>query len=86
MKIEFKRSGKTLAWDRASGSILDVAESQGLWTEPACRTGACGNCKMKLLSGRVRMDNEGGLSEEDKAEDMILACVAAPETDVALDA
>jgi ferredoxin len=38
--------------------------------------GECGTCKVKLLSGEVDMQNEEGLVEDDKAQNMILPCVS----------
>jgi ferredoxin len=48
--------------------------------------GVCGTCQVKLLSGRVVMETEDGLTDEDKANNRILPCVATPETDLVIDA
>jgi len=85
-KIHFKKSGKSLAWDGKFGNILDLAEDNGIQLESACRVGACGTCKVKLLSGEVLMETEDGLAEEDRKENMILPCVAVPKTDLVIDA
>ena len=85
-KIEFKKSGKTIEWDSSFGNILDFAEARGIQIESGCRIGICGACKVKLLSGRVVMETEDGLNDEDKANNMILPCVATPETDLVIDA
>jgi ferredoxin len=86
MKIQFQKSGKTLDWDSSFGNILDLAESNGIQLENACRVGVCGTCKVKLLSGEVYMETEDGLPEEDRNQKMILPCVAVPKTDLVIDA
>ncbi len=85
-KIEFKKSGKILEWDGSSGNILDFAEANGIQMESGCRIGTCGTCRVKLLSGTVAMETEEGLSEENRAQNLFLPCVAVPETDLEIDA
>ena len=85
-KIQFKKTGKTFEWDSSFGNILDFAEAKGIEMESNCRIGVCGTCKVKLLSGRVMMEMEDGLQDEDRAANMILPCVAMPETDIVIDA
>ncbi len=85
-KIEFKKTGKIFEWDRNCGNLLDFAESKGITLDNNCRIGICGTCKIKLLSGKVFMETEDGLNEEDRKENMILPCVAVPETDCILNA
>ena len=85
IKIEFKKSGKTFAWDSSFDNILDFAEAKGIQMDSGCRIGTCGTCKVKLLSGEVAMDTEEGLNDEDRAQKMILPCVAVPEMDIVID-
>ncbi|TAK65253.1 MAG: 2Fe-2S iron-sulfur cluster binding domain-containing protein [Methylobacter sp.] len=46
----------------------------------------CGLCRVKLLSGKVRMAVEDSLTESEKKDGYILACQAEVETDVEIDA
>jgi ferredoxin len=85
-KIQFIRSGKTLEWDGKAGNLLDFAEENGIQMESGCRMGVCGSCKVKLLSGTVAMEMEDGLEDADKANRMILPCVAVPESDLVIEA
>ncbi len=85
-KIEFKKSGKTLDWESGSGNLLDFAEENGIQMESGCRIGTCGSCKVKLISGTVTMETEEGLEDADKANGMILPCVAVPESDLVIEA
>ena len=86
LKIEFKKSRKTLEWNSSFENILDFVEANGIQIDSGCRVGVCGTCKVKLLSGRAVMETEEGLNEEDRAGNLILACVAIPATDLVIDA
>jgi ferredoxin len=84
--VEFKKSGKNFEWEASFGNLLDFAESKGIQMESNCRIGVCGSCKVKLISGKVIMETEDALEEADRKQNMILPCVAIPETDVVIDA
>lgn len=81
----FARSRKTavLTPDK---TILEASEEAGVNIDYSCRVGTCGICKTKLLSGKVMMDVEESLTDEDKANNIILACQAKATTDVTVDA
>jgi len=85
-KITFKKAGKTFEWEGGFNNLLDFAEEKGIPLENGCRIGACGTCKVKLISGSVTMETEEGLDDSDKAAGMILSCVAVPESDLVIDA
>jgi ferredoxin len=68
------------------GNLLNFAESKGIQMESNCRIGVCGSCKVELLSGKVIMETEDALDEADRNQNMILPCVASPETDIVIDA
>ena len=67
-------------------TILDVADEAGVFIDNACRSGTCASCRVKLLSGNVKMAVEDALTEEGKAEGYILACQARISGDVKVDA
>jgi ferredoxin-NADP reductase len=67
-------------------TILDVADAAGIVIDNACRSGTCASCRVKLLSGHVRMAVEDALTAQDKAEGYILACQATIRSDVHVDA
>jgi ferredoxin-NADP reductase/Fe-S-cluster-containing hydrogenase component 2 len=67
-------------------TILDVADEAGVFIDNACRSGTCASCRIKLLSGSVKMAVEDALTEEDRAEGYILACQAKISGDVKVDA
>ncbi|MFI5688180.1 2Fe-2S iron-sulfur cluster-binding protein [Streptomyces sp. NPDC051636] len=52
----------------------------------ACREGVCGSCRAKVLSGRVRADQQHALDDRDRAAGYTLVCRARPDTpEVVLD-
>jgi ferredoxin-NADP reductase len=73
--IRFAKSGKDapLPPDK---SVLEVAESVGVSIDYSCRAGTCGVCKTRLLEGSVTMEVQDALTDDDKADGMILACQA----------
>jgi ferredoxin len=85
-KIEFKKTGKTVEWNGQYPNILELAEANGMAIPSDCRMGVCGTCKTRLLSGKVRMETEDALTDEDKEQGMFLPCVSVPQTDLVIDA
>jgi ferredoxin len=66
-------------------TLLDAAEAAGVRIPSLCRSGVCGTCRTKLVSGDVRCTSDA-LDEEDRANHYILPCVAWPSGDCALEA
>ena len=66
--------------------LLVSLELGGVDWPSSCRNGTCRTCICKLLSGEVAYTVEWpGLSAEEKAEGLVLPCVARPLSDVVLD-
>jgi ferredoxin len=83
--VEFARSNtKTLTDGRMS--LLDVAEHADVDLEYGCRMGSCGDCKVRLLGGKVVMETEEGLQPDDKAAGYVLTCVGRPVGSCTLEA
>lgn len=57
-------------------TILEVAEAAGLGIASACRTGDCGECKVRKIRGDIVVANRDGLGDDDVAEGYVLSCVA----------
>ena len=75
--VLFRRSGKRA--EIAGGlTILEAAEENEIAIPFECRSGICGQCKCKLVSGRVVMDVQDALTAGDRAKGLILACQARP--------
>lgn len=67
-------------------TILEASEDVGVNIDYSCRMGTCGVCKTRLLSGRVTMEVEDALTNEDKRQNIVLACQAKATEDVSVDA
>ncbi|HOO09344.1 MAG TPA: ferredoxin--NADP reductase [Cyclobacteriaceae bacterium] len=61
--------------------ILETALDMGIDLPYSCQSGLCTACRGKLLSGKVKMDEDEGLSQSEKDEGYILNCVGHPLTD-----
>ena len=85
-RVEFKISGKTLEWDEKYENLLEMAEENGIEIESERRQGFCGTCSTKLLSGKVDMETEEGLDEDEIKDGMILPCVSVPLSDLIIEA
>ena len=66
-------------------SLLEVAEDNDVDLDYGYRTGHCGDCKIKLLSGDVEMLSEDGLEDGEKEAGFVLSCVSHPRGAVSLD-
>jgi glycine betaine catabolism B len=66
-------------------TILDVADQAHVFIDNACRSGTCGACRVKLLSGKVLMPVEDSLTQGEKARGYILACQALAQSDVVVE-
>jgi ferredoxin len=84
-KVVFQTSDTT-ATVPVGATILDAADEAGVFIDNACRSGTCGSCRVKLLSGSVRMAVQDALTEQDKAEGYILTCQAKIRGDVKVEA
>lgn len=60
--------------------ILHAAMEAGLEPPYSCRSGICSTCRAKLLSGRVKMDEREGLTEDEIKMGYILTCQSHPLT------
>ncbi|BBZ47108.1 ferredoxin--NADP reductase [Mycobacterium parmense] len=70
----------TVSWPR-NAKLLDVLLAKGLDAPFSCREGHCGACACTLRQGRVTMEVNDVLEQQDLDEGLILACQSHPETD-----
>ncbi|WP_296257175.1 MULTISPECIES: pyridoxamine 5'-phosphate oxidase family protein [unclassified Pseudomonas] len=73
--VVFERSAIQARWEPDSGTLLELAERRGLQPEYSCRSGACGTCKTRLVSGQVHYPVPPA---ETPAADQVLICCAVP--------
>lgn len=82
-EVTFAGSGKTVDWTPAAGTLLDLAEASGVPIDFSCRSGRCGTCAVKLLSGAVGYAQAPEMSPP---EGYVLACQAHPVGPVSVEA
>lgn len=82
VEVVFDRSGKTLSWVPDAGSLLDLAESNGIKLDFGCRAGNCGTCVTAIKEGEVSYMSEPGAEPEDGS---CLACIAVPKGRLVVD-
>lgn len=81
--VRFDRSGRTLVWDGQDANLLDFAERHGVAIESGCRSGSCGSCETRLVSGVVVYDET---PDHVLAEGHCLLCVGKPQSALVLEA
>ncbi len=81
--VNFAQSGKQLQWPPFAGSLLELAESQGISVNSGCRAGGCGSCQTKILSGEVAYSQP---PDYDPEPGTCLLCVCSPKTSITLEA
>lgn len=72
-------SGDAIAFDVEPGqTLLEAGLDAGLDLAFSCTMGGCGACAIRLARGDVELEEPNCLSEEERDEGVILACVARP--------
>ena len=64
-----------------SRTILETALDLGIDLPYSCQSGLCTACRGKCVSGKVKLDEEEGLSEAEMSEGYVLTCVGHPLSD-----
>lgn len=83
VEVKFHRSGRTLAWDGQDDNLLDFAERHGVAVDSGCRSGGCGSCETRLVSGTVRYAHQ---PDHDVTPGHCLLCVGTPTSALVLEA
>ena len=85
ISVQFARAGRSVQTD-GTLPLLDLAEEYDVDIEYGCRAGSCGDCKVKVLEGKVDAETDEGLSEEEIEAGYLLTCVANPTGNCVIDA
>jgi ferredoxin-NADP reductase len=83
--VAFSVSNKAAGID-SERPILTLAEELGIAVDSQCRSGICGRCKCRLLSGSVKMETQDALDDADHRDNMILLCQAKALENVTVEA
>ena len=82
--VTFARSDRQVQV-RADQFVLATARAQGITMPSSCRTGLCGTCKSKLVSGTIDMQHQGGIRQREIAAGFFLPCCSKPLSDLVVD-
>lgn len=86
-KLTVRRSLALAQTEVAAGAtLLESALAAGVDMPFSCTMGGCGACKMKLTDGAVTMEEPNCLTAAERADGMILTCVARPNSAVVVEA
>ncbi|WP_181860806.1 MOSC domain-containing protein [Streptomyces diacarni] len=80
--VRFAASGRTAKWRPESGTLAELAESEGLTVPSGCRAGACRSCSKPLCDGRVVYPLPPTLPPD---RGTALLCSAVPASDTVID-
>ena len=85
-QIVVQPSGRSYAVD-GDETLLSAGIRQGLNMPYGCKDGACGSCKCKKISGEVQLGTyqTKALSDEERAQGLVLTCCATALSDVVLE-
>ncbi|MNB73958.1 Ferredoxin--NAD(P)(+) reductase (naphthalene dioxygenase ferredoxin-specific) [compost metagenome] len=81
--VEIRPQGRTIVVPEGT-TILEAALAADVAYPHGCRSGRCGSCLSRLISGKVLHleHSRFALTDEQKTQGMFLACRAMPETDM----
>jgi ring-1,2-phenylacetyl-CoA epoxidase subunit PaaE len=82
-KVSVKLDGITFDFELGYNdqTILNAALELGADLPYACKGGVCTTCKARLKEGKVKMDVNWGLEQEEVDKGFILTCQSHPNTD-----
>lgn len=73
VKVTFACHDKQISVSKNS-LLLEIAEDNNIKIPNECCIGSCGECKIKLETGKVDMDHIGGINPVDEKNGFILSC------------
>ncbi len=81
--VMFRKSARTLVWDGKDANLLAFAERHDVWVESGCRTGSCGACEVKIISGTVLYAKK---PDHEITPGHCLLCVGSPDSKLEVEA
>lgn len=80
-KAKITLDGNQIELEITDQTILETLLDAGYDPPYSCTSGVCTTCMAKLLKGKVEMEVNYGLAEDDVDEGYILTCQSHPTTD-----
>ena len=82
--VEFGRARRTIPCPEGT-TVVKAAHAAKMRILTSCGKGICGTCRVKLLSGRVDMQHNGGIKQREIDQGWILACCSKPLSNLVVD-
>ena len=82
VQVQFAKSGKEATWGPSKGTLLDLAESEGLRPAYSCRSGICHTCSTRVVSGNIDYVDPP-LAEPEKGQALICCSYPTAASDTA---
>jgi ferredoxin-NADP reductase len=80
------QSGKSKPFSVREGeAVLQAARKAKVSLQAGCEMGACGTCRVKVLSGGIETPTDACLSDEERAQGYALVCVGKLKRDVSFE-
>jgi ring-1,2-phenylacetyl-CoA epoxidase subunit PaaE len=70
-----------VSFNAEKGNILESVQAAGLHAPYACKGGVCSTCRARVVSGRVEMKKNYGLTDAEVAQGYVLTCQSVPTSD-----
>lgn len=85
MRVHIRQARTTVEVTEGQ-TLLEAAIAAGVAYPHGCRSGRCGACKSRLIEGDVELlpHTRFALSDDEKADGLILACRTLPRTEAAV--
>lgn len=81
-QVYLARTNRKIHWKKADGTILQLAEREGIPLPSGCRVGQCESCAISVLEGAT---TQLSAPRYDLPPDTCLTCQSIPATDLTLD-
>ena len=81
--VEFRQSGVSASWTPIAGTLLELAEANGVEPDFVCRSGMCHSCLSVVLDGGFEYIHDGVVTP--MGDDEVLICSARPTSDLVVD-
>jgi len=79
--VTFSKTGTRVPWNPDAGSLLELAEAQGIEVGSGCRAGSCGCCQTTLETGEIEYSQQ---PDADIEPGHCLLCISTPKGDLTL--
>lgn len=80
-KAKITLDGNQIDLEITDKTVLESLLDAGYDPPHSCTSGVCTTCMAKLIRGKVEMEVNYGLGEDDVEEGFILTCQSHPTTD-----